>query len=199
MLDADTGISGTATVLNLVYNVPLVYQVIRNGSTRNLGGGFIVVRLLSALLWLWHGVRHQDWWLFASFIVTITSTGILLGYKVRDRLRKSQLQEEGLPVTTTGTPQTLPQTLPQPPPGQPASTAHQTPDTTMAPPSNVIAALRTLLSDLDYDHDDQEEYLRRRQCGSNQYKIIRELRSLLDDLNYCGSDVDTYLRKCGCA
>lgn len=77
-------------VLNLAYNVPLVYQVIRNKSTRNISGTFLILRLLGSIVWCIYGGLVQDLWIILLNLVTLSSTFIIGCYKISNRREKNK-------------------------------------------------------------------------------------------------------------
>jgi uncharacterized protein with PQ loop repeat len=75
--------------LNLAYNIPLVYQVIRNKNTRNISGSFLILRVVGSISWVLYGVVDEDIWIICANNVTLLSSLIIGGYKIRDRLKKN--------------------------------------------------------------------------------------------------------------
>jgi uncharacterized protein with PQ loop repeat len=81
-----------ANVIGFVYNVPQVILTIRTKSANDISLVFLSMRLLSALLWLIYSgiVWSPD--VFISWVITGTSSGVLLYYKIvyssRDQLCK---------------------------------------------------------------------------------------------------------------
>lgn len=77
--------------LNLLYNIPFVYQVYKNNDTKNISTCFLLLRNLGSLSWISYGILEKDKWIILSYSVTITSSLIVSCYKLRDKLKKNNL------------------------------------------------------------------------------------------------------------
>jgi uncharacterized protein with PQ loop repeat len=75
-------------ILNLAYNIPFVYLVWKNRSSKNISGSFLTLRFCGSVSWLVYGALVQDAWVAFSYVVTLIAT-ILIGYiKCKERKRK---------------------------------------------------------------------------------------------------------------
>ena len=74
--------------LNLLYNIPFVYQVYKNNDTKNISTCFLLLRNLGSLSWISYGILEKDNWIILSYSVTITSSLIVSFYKLKDKLKK---------------------------------------------------------------------------------------------------------------
>ena len=55
--------------LNLLYNVPFMYQVYKNNNTKNISTCFLILRNLGSLSWIIYGILDLDLWIILSYIV----------------------------------------------------------------------------------------------------------------------------------
>lgn len=72
----------TANVIGVVYNVPQVVLTIRTKSANDLSFIFLLLRLITSILWL---IYTSINWLpdvFISWVITAVSSGILFYYKI---------------------------------------------------------------------------------------------------------------------
>ena len=75
-------------ILNLAYNIPFVYLVWKNRSSKNISGSFLALRFCGSVSWLVYAALVQDAWVAFSYVVTLIAT-ILIGYiKCKERKRK---------------------------------------------------------------------------------------------------------------
>ncbi len=72
-----------ANIIGFVYNIPQVILTVRTKSANDLSGIFLIMRLLSAVLWIIYTTILWSPDVFISWIITGTSSGILFYYKVR--------------------------------------------------------------------------------------------------------------------
>lgn len=72
-----------ANIIGFIYNVPQVILTVRTKSANDLSGIFLIMRLLSAILWITYTTILWSPDVFISWIITGTSSGILFYYKVR--------------------------------------------------------------------------------------------------------------------
>tara|TARA_B100001094_G_scaffold330667_2_gene396479 strand:+ start:626 stop:958 length:333 start_codon:yes stop_codon:yes gene_type:complete len=78
--------------LNLLYNIPFVYQVYKNNDTKNISTCFLLLRNLGSISWLSYGILEEDNWIISSYSVTLTSSLIISYYKLKDKLKKNNPQ-----------------------------------------------------------------------------------------------------------
>ena len=80
-------------VLNLAYNIPFVYLVWKNRSSKNISGSFLLLRFCGSVSWLIYAGLVNDGWLAFSYIVTLIAT-IMIGYiKIKERKLKQKPEE----------------------------------------------------------------------------------------------------------
>ncbi len=72
-----------ANVIGFVYNVPQVIYTIQSKSAKDLSGMFLSLRIISACLWIIYTTILWSPDVFISWIITGTSSVILMGYKIR--------------------------------------------------------------------------------------------------------------------
>ena len=82
-------------ILNLAYNIPFVYLVWKNRSSKNISGAFLTLRFCGSISWLVYAALIQDAWVGTSYIVTLTAT-IMVGYvKYTERkVKKLKMENE---------------------------------------------------------------------------------------------------------
>jgi uncharacterized protein with PQ loop repeat len=73
----------SANVIGLIYNIPQTILTIRTKSANDISLLFISLRLLSSFLWIVYTMIHWLPDVFISWIITGTSSSILLYYKIR--------------------------------------------------------------------------------------------------------------------
>ena len=83
--------------LNLAYNVPLVYLVWKNRSTKNISGTFVLLRFCGSISWLIYAALILDVWVMASYTVTFIATFIIGYVKVLER-RKNRVVVDQIEV-----------------------------------------------------------------------------------------------------
>lgn len=71
-----------ANVIGLIYNIPQVILTIRTKSANDLSGIFLILRLVSATLWLIYTSYVWNIDVFISWIITGISSAILFYYKL---------------------------------------------------------------------------------------------------------------------
>ena len=75
--------------LNLAYNIPFVYLVWKNRSSKNISGLFLTLRFWGSVSWLIYAILVSDVWVACSYIVTFVAT-CLVGYiKIKERKTKT--------------------------------------------------------------------------------------------------------------
>lgn len=75
--------------LNLLYNVPFMYQVYKNNNTKNISTCFLILRNLGSLSWIIYGILDLDLWIILSYIVTLSSSLFVSFYKIKDKINKN--------------------------------------------------------------------------------------------------------------
>ena len=78
--------------LNLGYNIPFVYLVWKNRSSKNISGTFLLLRFWGSVTWLVYAVLVSDTWVGISYLVTLTATCMIYYIKFFER-RKSKTLE----------------------------------------------------------------------------------------------------------
>lgn len=81
-------------VVNLGYNIPFVYLVWKNRSSKNISGSFLSLRIFGSVCWLIYAGLVNDMWIVFSYMITLIST-LLIGYiKFLERRQKNRQIEE---------------------------------------------------------------------------------------------------------
>ena len=75
-------------VLNLAYNIPFVYLVWKNKSSKNISRTFLNLRFLGSIAWLIYAILIFDIWVGVSYIITLTATCLIYYIKCLDMKRK---------------------------------------------------------------------------------------------------------------
>ena len=78
-----TGLAVTGNALNLAYNVPLVWRIVRTGSANDISMYFLMLRISGSVCWLVYAILTDDIWILISYLVTLTSSVIMLVVKVK--------------------------------------------------------------------------------------------------------------------
>ena len=82
--------------LNLLYNIPFMYQVYKNSDTKNISTCFLILRILGSLSWIAYGIIDEDNWIIISYFVTLSSSSFVSYYKIRDKInKKTQTKTNG--------------------------------------------------------------------------------------------------------
>lgn len=76
--------------LNLAYNIPFVYLVWKNRSSKNISGTFLLLRFWGSISWLIYAVLVMDAWVGFSYIVTLTATCAIYYIKFGERNNKKR-------------------------------------------------------------------------------------------------------------
>ena len=63
--------------LNLAYNVPLVWRVMRLWDAKNLSYCFLFMRIAGSVIWVAYAVLALDTWVGISYAVTLLSSVLL--------------------------------------------------------------------------------------------------------------------------
>jgi len=74
--------------LNLMYNIPFVYQVYKNNNTKNISTCFLLLRTFGSISWISYGILEKDIWIQLSYLVTLLSSLIISFYKIKDKIKK---------------------------------------------------------------------------------------------------------------
>ena len=77
-------------ILNLLYNIPFMYQVYKNKNTKNISTCFLIIRILGSLCWISYGALDEDIWIIISYIVTLFSSLFVSAYKINDKVNKKK-------------------------------------------------------------------------------------------------------------
>ena len=80
--------------LNLAYNIPFVYLVWKNRSSKNISGSFLLLRFLGSISWIIYAIIIMDSWVGASYLVTLTATSIIGYIKLIERMSKKENQKK---------------------------------------------------------------------------------------------------------
>tara|TARA_B100000745_G_scaffold298967_1_gene248710 strand:+ start:1019 stop:1321 length:303 start_codon:yes stop_codon:yes gene_type:complete len=78
--------------LNFMYNIPFVYQVYKNKNTKNISTCFLLLRTLGSISWISYGILEKDIWIQLSYSVTLLSSLIVSFYKIKDKLKKKEVE-----------------------------------------------------------------------------------------------------------
>lgn len=65
----------------LIYNFPQIYKTIKTKSTKDISCAFLIIRVLSSILWLIYSSYTMEYFVLLSWIITGSSTVIILYYK----------------------------------------------------------------------------------------------------------------------
>jgi uncharacterized protein with PQ loop repeat len=76
--------------LNLAYNIPFVYLVWKNRSSKNISGTFLLLRFWGSIAWLIYAVLVMDAWVGFSYVVTLTATCAIYYIKFGERNNKKR-------------------------------------------------------------------------------------------------------------
>ncbi len=79
--------------LNLGYNIPFVYLVWKNRSSKNISGTFLMLRFWGSISWLIYAILVSDVWVGISYTVTLVATCMIYYIKFKER-RSSDLEPE---------------------------------------------------------------------------------------------------------
>ena len=79
--------------LNLGYNIPFVYLVWKNRSSKNISGTFLMLRFWGSISWLIYATLVSDVWVGISYTVTLIATCMIYYIKFKER-RFSDLEPE---------------------------------------------------------------------------------------------------------
>ena len=63
--------------LNIGYNIPLVWRVVKTRNADSLSMYFLTLRLLGSLTWIVYAVIETDTWIAISYTVTLLSSLVL--------------------------------------------------------------------------------------------------------------------------
>lgn len=71
--------------LNLGYNIPFVYLVWKNRSSKNISGTFLMLRFWGSISWLIYAILVSDAWIGISYTVTLIATCMIYYIKFKER------------------------------------------------------------------------------------------------------------------
>lgn len=89
---AALGFAILGNTLNLAYNIPFVYLVVKKRSSKNISGLFLLLRFLGSISWIIYAIIIMDSWVGASYLVTLTATSIIGYIKLVERGKKKQIE-----------------------------------------------------------------------------------------------------------
>lgn len=75
-----------ANILNLFYNIPQMYKTYQRKSTRDISGWFLILRNLSAFIWLFYSLYINNVQLVIANGVTILANSFIIYYKIFELL-----------------------------------------------------------------------------------------------------------------
>jgi len=76
--------------LNLAYNIPFVYLVWKNRSSKNISGLFLILRFCGSVSWFIYGIIVNDVWVMISYIITLIATIMICYIKILDKIKKKE-------------------------------------------------------------------------------------------------------------
>lgn len=82
----DTLITAFALIgnaLNIAYNIPLVWKVLNTGSAKDISTYFLTLRISGSISWLCYAILTDNMWILTSYLVTLSSSIIILIVKCR--------------------------------------------------------------------------------------------------------------------
>jgi uncharacterized protein with PQ loop repeat len=74
-----------ANVIVFVYNIPQVYKTVKTKKAGDLSFWFLFLRLVSSLIWIIYSIHYKLTDVLISWILTGSSSAVLLFYKYRYR------------------------------------------------------------------------------------------------------------------
>ena len=77
--------------LNLGYNIPFVYLVWKNRSSKNISGTFLLLRFWGSVSWLVYAVLISDTWVGISYTVTLIATCMIYYIKFFERRERNSI------------------------------------------------------------------------------------------------------------
>jgi uncharacterized protein with PQ loop repeat len=89
-----TAFAVIGNVLNLAYNIPVVYLVWKKRSSKNISGTFLTLRLCGSISWLIYAGLVNDMWIVFSYSITLISTMLITYIKCIERRNNKQPIEE---------------------------------------------------------------------------------------------------------
>ena len=84
--------------LNLLYNIPFMYQVYKNKNTKNISTCFLILRILGSISWIIYGLLDNDLWIIISYNVTLTSSLFVSIYKINDKIKNKTAQNNEINI-----------------------------------------------------------------------------------------------------
>ena len=68
-----------ANVINVLYNIPLIYTPIKNRTIHNISIYFMALRLIGVLLWIYYAIRKGDYWyILVNVVSLLTSIALII-------------------------------------------------------------------------------------------------------------------------
>jgi len=67
-----------ANILNVIYNIPLVWKPFKSRSVENISVYFIILRFVCITLWIIYGIIKRDIYYIILNIVSLTSSILLI-------------------------------------------------------------------------------------------------------------------------
>lgn len=74
-----------ANVIVFIYNIPQVYKTVKTKKARDLSFWFLFLRLVSSIIWIIYSIYYSLIDVLISWILTGSSSAVLLFYKYRYR------------------------------------------------------------------------------------------------------------------
>lgn len=78
-----TGLGIAAAVISIIYNLPLVYRVVKRGSARDVDLYFLLLRVVGVCLLMAYGVVIDDIYVIVSNLVPLFASCIILAVKTK--------------------------------------------------------------------------------------------------------------------
>ena len=70
-----------ANILSFVYNLPQIYQTIKTKKADDISGLFLIIRLVSSIMWIIYTTIRYDLQVLISWLITFSSSAIIIYYK----------------------------------------------------------------------------------------------------------------------
>ena len=75
-------------VLNLAYNIPFAWKVIKNNSAKDISLLFLYLRIFGSISWLIYSIIKPDLLIGLSYVVTLTSSCIVYYVKMKEKIQE---------------------------------------------------------------------------------------------------------------
>jgi len=79
--------------LNLGYNIPFVYLIWKNRSTKDISLNFLILRFWGSVSWLVYAILVHDIWVGISYTVTLIASCMILYIKMIEYKKRKKSQE----------------------------------------------------------------------------------------------------------